>query len=246
MFSSSRSQTLRRELNPVDSELNPSIVLNRVSTDGYSSGDLNSYYSGTVLACMLPEKGCYPFYVEGYSGGSFVGRILNKGFLNEGGSTTSGTALPPDNLYRFTPPCGYYIVPNMLREAGPDVVLMKLNSHPGGYKKSFNPRNFSLTEIQSRSLPRNILGGTKPALVGSMYILHNIKEYKDLKVFSPRLALNGKELISGIRDFRVGAVKDGVLTTCFEPLLERIREAVGEDSGLDFQIVSKPTGDQHA
>lgn len=182
-------------------ELNPEIELDRVSSQGYTDSNMNSYYNGCFLLHKRDKDSDYTLvFVQGVNDGGFyvdtVGHSLPDGVNRQ--------CIPYTDCYRFVVPQGFYITP-------------KGNLFRYSYRQSRSYKKGLYSDYVMR----------EGAGIGrSSAMLHVVfpRQSDFFRVLSRRVVEYKGCLYTAYKNLRVGKIVGGVAETPFDCIKQRIEE----------------------
>lgn len=206
-------------------ELNPEIRKERVNVAEYSSSDLNTYYSGTILLYL--RSGEYvPCYVsEVNSEKKFVIKTIFYSNTHQGWRTNH-RVVEPERLFKFVVPTGFYL----------DAMTQQIFSYSYGaarsYKKGLKGDSMRIVKLARTAMPH---GSVLKSLLPVLYPIYESKD-GSCKIISTKLALCNGLVYSYSKHYTVGQAEGNNVTTPFREVAERINN-FSKCGGLTCQII---------
>lgn len=193
-------------------KINPEVTLTVVSSEGYSRGDMSSYYSGTYL---LQEKDGMFIPVLVRRGGN--GAQLECETVREGEGYRE--EVPYTSLYRFTLQQGFYATSS-------GFVSYSLPT-TRSYKKGINADLLNIIDVTD---PEDHRMGRADVLrlLSEMCSIPKKGDKSDSFLLSRRLVVREGKIYSFPSNKTMGSFEGGVLTTPFLSILDRVSELHGD------------------
>lgn len=192
--------------------LSSDITLTAVCNKGYHDRDMTSYYCGTFLIWASPA-GHTIVYCHGLER---TGTLMCEPFSQN--SRNDNVHIPISELFRFTPRQGYYQL------SSGKIVSYTLPT-TRSYKKGINRellriRVFGMGSVDSR--------GKQALALMCVCSEPEKKERGDNFILSQRLVVFNGKIYSFFQDKTVGSFTDGVLTTPFASIIDRVNQLHGD------------------
>lgn len=200
------------------SNLSKEIILTPVCNEGYTDRDMSSYYGNTFL---MHDTG------DSYSVVFCEGCDLHSArcaYLNEDGDFDT-IDLPLAELYRFTPQQGFYC---LRRNNLPAIIEYSLPT-TRSYKKGINRDLVKISRLEPSGRLYNT-DGLRSQVLALMHICSEPEERTKTTSFliSRRLAVVNGKIYSVYQKKTVGSYADGILTTPFVSIIDRVSELHGD------------------